>query len=201
MNYDYEKLDVFSSPLRIFENKELAPKIRDYILSKEAKGIESNVAVALKKNLIESRFDVFETENEAISDLKKFIATCIKLTLNEISNEDNDYVVAFQESWYHIGLKNSYHAPHSHGNCSWCGVYYVQSGDKESGGNTVFNNPVQSTWLDAGTLHLSTDVSIIPRDGKLILFPSYLSHYQSLYTGEQDRIVTAFNSAVKIYKN
>ena len=33
-------------------------------------------------------------------------------------------------------------------------------------------------------------------DGKLILFPSFLTHYQSLYEGTKDRIVIAFNASV-----
>ena len=37
---------------------------------------------------------------------------------------------------------------------------------------------------------------IKPRDGMLVLFPSYLIHYQALYTGTQDRVVIAFNSSV-----
>ena len=35
-----------------------------------------------------------------------------------------------------------------------------------------------------------------PKDGMLVLFPSYLIHYQALYTGMQDRVVIAFNSSV-----
>ena len=39
-------------------------------------------------------------------------------------------------------------------------------------------------------------VIIQPEDGKLVLFPSYLNHYQSLYTGDEERIVVAFNSII-----
>ena len=39
-------------------------------------------------------------------------------------------------------------------------------------------------------------MAIDPRDGLLVLFPSYLMHYQSLYKGSQDRIVIGFNCVV-----
>ena len=31
------------------------------------------------------------------------------------------------------------HEPHIHPRCSWCGVYYIQSGNHDSG-DTVFEN-------------------------------------------------------------
>ena len=40
-----------------------------------------------------------------------------------------------------------------------------------------------------------------PEAGKLVLFPSYLQHYQSLYSGSKDRIVVAFNSIIFKDKN
>ena len=39
-------------------------------------------------------------------------------------------------------------------------------------------------------------VRVKPRDGMLVLFPSYLSHYQAMYKGTEDRIVIAFNSSI-----
>ena len=36
----------------------------------------------------------------------------------------------------------------------------------------------------------------LKKSGKLILFPSFLPHYQSLYQGTKDRIVIAFNASV-----
>ena len=76
-------------------------------------------------------------------------------------------------------------------------VFYVQSGDGSSG-DTVFQNPAISTYIDRGTQFLNnmSTVRVKPKDGMLVLFPSYLTHYQALYTGTQDRIVIAFNSSV-----
>ena len=84
-----------------------------------------------------------------------------------------------------------------HPNCSWCGLFYIQSGDKDGKGETKFNSPINFSYVDNGTTHLKEETVIVkPEDGKLIIFPSYLYHYQSLYTGNQDRIVVAFNSSI-----
>ena len=70
------------------------------------------------------------------------------------------------------------HEPHIHPRCSWCGVYYLKSGNDDS--DTVFENPVKSTYIDRGNLFLNNmsmhTVRIRPKDGLLVLFPSYLSH-------------------------
>ena len=44
---------------------------------------------------------------------------------------------------YHITKTNGVHESHIHPSCSWCGIYYLQSGDENSG-DTVFENPVKS---------------------------------------------------------
>ena len=47
------------------------------------------------------------------------------------------------------------------------------------------------------TIHKEeTAFAVKPEIGKLVIFPSYLSHFQSLYTGSKDRIVVAFNCRV-----
>ena len=43
---------------------------------------------------------------------------------------------------------------------------------------------------------MDTALNIKPKEGLLVLFPSYLAHGQKLYTGEKDRIVVAFNMTV-----
>ena len=74
----------------------------------------------------------------------------------------------------------------------------MDSGDEKKGCVTAFNNPVQSTYIDGGNQYLNNmeQYRVKAEDGKLILFPSFLTHYQSLYEGIKDRIVIAFNASV-----
>ena len=101
------------------------------------------------------------------------------------------------ESWYHITKTNGMHEPHTHLGCSWCGIYYVQSGD-EGSGETVFRSPIESTYIDRGNSYLDDrrTIRLIPKDGYLVIFPSYLIHHQALYKGDKDRIVVAFISTI-----
>ena len=187
----------FQTPMAYYYNTDLIDDLKSYIYSLEGKGIESNVAIQVKHNLVESKFDLFSHKSDIIQKTGHWIGSCIKETVNHIQMEKYGYHLYFNESWYHITKTNGMHEPHIHPSCSWCGIYYVQSGDNDSG-HTVFENPARSTYVDRGNLYLNnmSTVRVKPRDGMLVLFPSYLSHYQALYTGTQDRVVIAFNSSV-----
>ena len=187
----------FQTPMAYYYNTDLTDDLKSYIYSLEGKGVESNVAIQIKHNLVESKFDLFSHESDIIQKTTQWIGSCIKETVNHIQMEKYGYHLNFNESWYHITKTNGMHEPHLHPSCSWCGVFYVQSGD-EGSGDTVFENPAKSTYVDRGTQFLNTMsiVRVKPRDGMLVLFPSYLIHYQALYTGTQDRVVIAFNSSV-----
>ena len=192
-----KKSVIFATNIFQFKNENLATELKKYILNKEIKGIESNVAPIIKHNLDESKFTFLLEENEVIKKTKFFFAECLKNSFNDLRKENDNYKVRITESWYHIGRKNSSHDAHIHSNCSWCGIFYIDPGDLNSGGETFFNHPIQSTFSDSMTIHKEeTAFAVKPEIGKLVIFPSYLSHFQSLYTGSKDRIVVAFNCRV-----
>lgn len=188
----------FSTPVSFWKCEDFVPDLKKEILSKEIKGIESNIAPLLKHNLVESDFKFLTRDHlPVIKNLNSWIYSCLKQTINTLQKEDVHYEVTIRESWYHITKTNGVHEPHIHPGCSWCGLYYVQSGD-EGSGQTIFDSPLKSTYIDRGNFWLGNNsgMAIDPRDGLLVLFPSYLMHYQSLYKGSQDRIVIGFNCIV-----
>ena len=187
----------FQIPMAYYENKELNNTLCAYILSKEVEGIESNVAPNIKHNLVESKFNFLNGDAMIIKDTKNWIDGCIKQTINTIQMESIDYDITYKESWYHVTKTNGMHESHIHPGCSWCGIYYLQSGDLGSG-ETVFENPVKSTYIDRGNLYLNnmSQYRVKPQDGLLVIFPSFLSHYQAMYKGTEDRIVVAFNASI-----
>ena len=187
----------FQIPMAHYENKSLTDDLSKHILSKETKGIESGIAPKLKHNLVASKSDFLYGNAMIVKDTKQWIDGCIKKTINTIQMEDVDYDITYNESWFHVTTTNGMHEPHIHPTCSWCGIYYLQSGDENSG-DTVFENPVKSTYIDRGNLFLDHmhNLRIKPQDGLLVIFPSYLSHYQAIYKGTEDRIVVAFNASI-----
>lgn len=113
--------------------------------------------------------------------------------------------------WFQIQNGAAFHDVHTHGNCSWSGVYYVQIDPPEQraqhaelgalNGATRFYSPMfpllggahmdmGNSWLQQATL------DVAPRAGELVLFPAFLPHKAMPYSGEKDRIVVSFNAQI-----
>ncbi|MEY3720001.1 MAG: hypothetical protein RL618_520 [Pseudomonadota bacterium] len=117
----------------------------------------------------------------------------------------------FVGCWFQIQNGQAFHDVHTHGNCSWSGVYYVQIDPSEQrrqhtslgelNGVTRFYGPYAQfqagAYMDMGNAYLqnhSTDIQ--PEEGMLAIFPSYLPHKAMPYEGEKERIVISFNAQI-----
>ena len=114
-------------------------------------------------------------------------------------------------AWFQIQNKFGFHDIHSHGNCSWSGVYYLQIDDADVrqkhadlgalNGITRFYSPrfdlLGGAHMDMGNAYLQeSHIDIQPEEGTLIVFPSWLNHKAMPYDGEKDRIIISFNAQV-----
>lgn len=114
-------------------------------------------------------------------------------------------------AWFQIQNGQGFHEAHTHGNCSWSGVYYVQvDGDKKReshkelgvmNGITRFYSHyvdvIGGGYMDFGNLYLqSTNFDSKPEEGVLCIFPSHLKHMAMPYEGEKDRIIVSFNAQI-----
>lgn len=154
----------------------------------------------------------------AIDALKTFITDSvyeISLKLNRQYWENaklQSLDVDLTGLWFQITNDYMFHETHVHGNCSWSGVYYVQSGNASKhaqdtldngmlNGVTRFFGPEMEYSAgghgDWGNyyLHHNTFTSY-PEDGTLLIFPSHIKHTALPYAGEQDRIIVSFHAQV-----
>ncbi len=104
-------------------------------------------------------------------------------------------------AWATICRAGAYHAPHSHPDHAWSGVYYVDAGaptpDRPLGGVLEFLDP--RAGVEAVTAPgdpYGEAVRIRPAAGLLVVFPSWLYHWVHPYTGDSPRIAVSFNAAV-----
>jgi uncharacterized protein (TIGR02466 family) len=181
--------------------------------ARETARIASGVAPGAKSSfgLFESNFDLFAEDHPGLNKLKAFIGQTVQIAAAHANGSELDprrLRVAVPDSWFHITNDGGFHDAHCHGGCSWCGIYYLQAGDSgrrsehgaPNGGNR-FYSPLRTggAYSDYGTKYLEvTSVDPPPRDGVLLLFPSYLLHSALPYRGEKDRIVISFNSRVTV---
>jgi uncharacterized protein (TIGR02466 family) len=106
--------------------------------------------------------------------------------------------------WYNVNTPYSYNMPHCHPRSILSGVLYLKV--PENSGNIVFLRPDNESQA-IGEISNFTDVKttvythgsywIKPEEGKLILFPPYLSHYVEQNRSAEDRISMAFNFGYK----
>lgn len=114
--------------------------------------------------------------------------------------------------WFQIQNGAAFHDIHTHGNCSWSGVYYVQidppaqrQAHPELGalnGATRFYSPMfpllGGAHIDMGNAFLQqATLDVSPNEGDLVLFPAFLPHKAMPYAGERDRIIVSFNAQIR----
>lgn len=119
--------------------------------------------------------------------------------------------IALEGIWFQIGNRGVHHDIHTHGNCSWSGVYCVQVDEDAQrmahevfgalNGVTRFYGPhfqqLGGAHMDLGAAYLQQPhTDIAPRPGQLVVFPAWLPHQAMPYEGEHDRIIVSFNASV-----
>lgn len=119
--------------------------------------------------------------------------------------------IALEGIWFQISAQGSHHDVHTHGNCSWSGVYCVQvdAPEKrianpvlgEANGVTRFYGPhfnqLGGAHIDFGNAYLQcAHWDVAPKPGQLVVFPSWLAHQAMPYQGECERIMVSFNASV-----
>ena len=122
-----------------------------------------------------------------------------------------DLDVRFEGLWFQTSNGGAFHDVHTHGNCSWSGVYVVQADDAAArrahpvhgatNGVTRFYGPafaqLAGAHVDSGNAYLQPPhVDVDPEPGQLVLFPSWLAHRAMPYDGSAERIVVSFNAGV-----
>ncbi len=110
------------------------------------------------------------------------------------------------ECWANVNRRGHANKRHTHPGCFWSGTYYVDVGGLAGGrdGAFEFQDPrgVAAAWPQGFRAALpgaaDDDAALVtPRDGMLVLFPSWLPHRVLPHYGEGPRISIAFNLALR----
>lgn len=131
----------------------------------------------------------------------------IDITMQQVYDNqgyDTDYAPVCDNMWANINPRYGYNRTHVHPNALWSGVYYVQA--PEDSGRIYLTDPrVRATM---NTPHMDktasemrdnwSEVYFEPMEGRLLIFPSWLSHevqsnLSRLKGRAGDRISISFN--------
>jgi uncharacterized protein (TIGR02466 family) len=149
--------------------------------------------------------------------LVQFIVQAIQTTAQQANaglwpGGRHDLQLELMGVWFQIQNGATFHDVHTHGNCSWSGVYYVQIDPAEQrarhpdfgalNGATRFYSPMfpllGGAHIDMGNAFLQqATLDVTPQEGELVLFPAFLPHKAMPYVGDKDRIIVSFNAQIR----
>lgn len=98
--------------------------------------------------------------------------------------------------WANINPPGGINTPHTHPNNYLSGVYYVQT---QTGADSIFfSDPrpqasVMMTPTNSRNVYSGNEVSFDARPGRMIMFPSWLTHGVPVNRSNRDRISVSFN--------
>jgi len=128
-------------------------------------------------------------------ELREFILDCGRQA-NQSLNAGADAIVA--GSWFSINRLHSYHPAHTHVPATWSGVYYVQA-EEDDAVITFYDANKESNWpwmgFSSANEFNTPTFSIMPKTGRLILFPSFLKHSVEQQKQDRERVTISFNLA------
>jgi len=148
-----------------------------------------------------SRPDFLIKPDPAVAALSAWLTWALRRMIDA-----NPGASAFQgtlsaSAWATVCRTGAYHAPHSHPDSAWSGVYYVDPGSDSPGhplsGVLEFLDP--RAGVEAVTAPgdpYGEPFRVRPRAGLLVVFPSWLYHWVHPYMGETPRIAVSFNAGL-----
>jgi len=136
----------------------------------------------------------------SVAALTPWLTLGLRRMIDETAGANTFKGTLLVSAWATICRSGSYHAPHSHPDSAWSGVYYVDAGDycpdQPLSGVLEFLDPRPA--VDAVTAPgdpYGEPFRVRPRAGLLVIFPSWLYHWVHPYRGLRPRVAVSFNAA------
>ena len=125
-----------------------------------------------------------------------FILPAIENVMNDMNWDKEKQTAKISNMWAIINTGGAANLRHQHGNSTISGAYYVRAPNKC--GDIVFYDPrpapVYSYPNVKSPNFLNAQVNgISPKEGALVLFPSFLDHSVNENESNEERIVISFN--------
>ena len=148
-----------------------------------------------------SRPDFLHREDANVEALSSWITWALRRMICTTTGRDDFAGTASISAWAAICRAGAYHAPHSHPDSAWSGVYYVDSGtdnrDQPLSGVLEFLDPrAGAEAVSAPGDPYGEPFRVRAQSGLLVMFPSWLYHWVHPYAGETPRIAISFNASV-----
>jgi uncharacterized protein (TIGR02466 family) len=148
-----------------------------------------------------SRTDLLNRPEPAVAALTAWITWAVNQMVEATAGPGSFKGTISISAWATICREGAYHAPHSHPDSAWSGVYYVDAGthgpDRLHSGLLEFLDPRASVEaVTAPGDPYGEPVRVRPEAGLIVVFPSWLFHWVHPYAGKTPRIAVSFNATL-----
>mgnify|MGYP003641864396 FL=1 len=157
-------------------------------------------------NLYESCYDLHKDNNEDLQKVFHFISKSVFSVFQQASKKyivergiEKKYRVIIKDGWFITYENGGFVAPHTHDDCSWSCVYYVQSGkdSNKKNGATYLQSPYGRLKSDVGAESYQHSLkNIEPIEGKLVVWPSYIIHGSYPHMGKVKKAIISANLSI-----
>ncbi len=177
--------------------KNINENMYDFIKSNQSKDVEG----INKSNVKGWHSKDFNLNDEYPQKFISFILPSIEQVMSDMNWEKQKQIAKINNMWAIINTGGSANLRHQHGNSTISGAYYVRA--PKNSGDIVFYDPrpapVYSHPNVLGPNLLNAQVNgITPKEGALVLFPSFLDHSVNENKSKEERIVISFNIRITL---
>ena len=143
----------------------------------------------------------FNLNDKEIMNFIKLILPSIEKLMDDMSWDKVKQIAKINNMWAIINTGGAANLRHQHGNSTISGAYYVRA--PKNSGDIVFYDPRPAAVYSHPNVKnpnlLNAQVNgISPKEGALVLFPSYLDHSVNENISNQERIVISFNIRINM---
>src|SRR5262249_12599209 len=146
-----------------------------------------------------SRTDFLKHTEPAVAALTTWITWMVNRMVAATAGPGSFKERLYLARWATICRSGSYHAPHSHPDSAWSGVYYVDAGTSDHSLSGVLEFLDPRAGVEAVTAPgdpYGEPVRVRPEAGLIVIFPSWLYHWVHPYAGGTPRIAVSFNATL-----
>ncbi len=131
-------------------------------------------------------------------NLKQELDEIVKDYFKKIISIDEKASPYITQSWLNWTSENEFHHRHSHSNSIVSGVLYIDVDEKQDKIN-FFKDEKSQIYIREKEPNIfnTNNVSLVVKNGLVVLFPSYLDHAVDVKQGNNVRVSLAFNTFVK----
>ncbi len=183
--------------LQLDNYKNVNEQMYDYIKSEQSKD-QAGINKSNIKGWHSKDFNLNEDEPQKFIS---FILPAIEQVMIDMNWEKQKQTAKINNMWAIINTGGAANLRHQHGNSTISGAYYVRA--PKNSGDIVFYDPrpapVYSHPNVTNPNLLNAQVNgVSPKEGALVLFPSFLDHSVNENLSNNERIVISFNIKIQM---